>query len=553
MRENDRYYFFHIPKTAGSTMAYRLLPKFFYNAEICPHTTFDTLLAVPPGERTRYRLFHGHFYNHLQPLLDLELRLLTLLRHPFERAISQYRYVLSSRTHPLHDAVKAERDFGAYIRNRQLFAPNSLTLALGNRFDPAEVLARAAWRGAAPASVDALLGDETFNTAARRPHVAAAKATLDACVLVGLQEDMTRTAALLHAHFGVSFDGSVASMNESATARLTRDDLPAGVLADLEALHTHDLDVYAHGKVLFERQAATISAKKPTASIVVTTARAAAPPPRLYYVNLPWSGDVDLASQLLHGFFRPSEVCPAWNYEDLFTLPAAARTAYAAYHGHFFWPLGEFVGGGLAPVLFLTSPVERAAQQYRERLADHGHKLHPRIRAKTGLGEFVRDPIAFSPDILTLSLARRFAPADMARFQARAARTGTSVNEVLGEYIAAHPATRRDLACAKTRLAQCAFIGFAEDFDASLEALGRRLDWPDIAGALSPALIRRYAETPMVSIADRMVVADVNPLDTELYAFAREFSGFETHRRRAGFGRAIGRLFGKITIGATPP
>src|ERR1700733_10398296 len=26
-------------------------------------------------------------------------------------------------------------------------------------------------------------------------------------------------------------------------------------------------------------------------------------PPRLYYMNLPWSGDVDLASQLLQGFY----------------------------------------------------------------------------------------------------------------------------------------------------------------------------------------------------------------------------------------------------------
>ena len=85
MQGEARYYFLHIQKTAGCTMAYRLLPKFFDAAEICPHTTYNELLAAPAAERDRYKLFHGHFNNHLQHFVPGPLRVLTLLRHPFEQ------------------------------------------------------------------------------------------------------------------------------------------------------------------------------------------------------------------------------------------------------------------------------------------------------------------------------------------------------------------------------------------------------------------------------------------------------------------------------------
>src|ERR1700733_9499879 len=78
-----RYYFLHIPKTAGNTMAYGLLPKFFEPEEICPHVTFDALLGIAAEERAKYRLFHGHFYNHLRHFVPEPLNVLTLLRHPF--------------------------------------------------------------------------------------------------------------------------------------------------------------------------------------------------------------------------------------------------------------------------------------------------------------------------------------------------------------------------------------------------------------------------------------------------------------------------------------
>jgi|GEM_PF-4070898 hypothetical protein len=544
MGDDIRYYFCHIPKTAGCTMAYRLLPKFFDHSEICPHTRFDTLLAASAAERRQYRLFHGHFNDHLRHFVPGPLRVLTLLRHPFERAISQYRYILSSPDHPLHQQVAAQPDFGAYLRDRRLFAPNSLTLALGSELDSETVLRRARWRGAATDSLDALLDEETFNTSARERHEIAAMAMLDRCTLVGLQEEMSRTAFLLHDLFGRGFSGPVEVLNETRAPPLGRDDLPADVLEDLAARHEHDLAVYAHGRALFERHWARASgaAPKPAATGPVILRGAAPVPQRLYYMTLPWSGDVDLASELLQGYWRPSEICPAWNYDGLFALPAAALRDYSAFHGYFFWPLEHFIGAAVAPITFLTDPVERAARQYRERLADRGHRLHPRVRAKGGLGDFVCDPVAFTPDVLTLSLARRFSPADMRRLADDARRLEISVNDALGEYVAARPATRRDLARAKRRLEQCWFIGFAETLDASLDALGRLLDWPGIGLALNPRTRQSFGTRTKVAAEDRARIRAINPLDTELYDFALALTRRARPASRFSFQRTLGRL-----------
>ena len=533
-------------------MAYRLLPRFFDAGEICPYTSYDALLAAPAAERARFRLFHGHFNNHLQHFVPGKLRVITLLRHPFERAISQYRYILSSPTHPLHDAVKAERSFGAYLRNRALFGPNSLTLALGSALDPDAVLRRAALRGLPPDGVDAIFDEETFHLTARAHHEAAAMALLDSCVLVGLQEEMSKTAALLHDHFGQPCAGPVESMNETKAAPLSRADLPQAVLDDLAALHEHDLAVYAHGKALFERQcdgAASSDSAAPRSAIAAPAIRPARPaPPPLYFMNLPWADDIALGSQLLHGHVRSSEICPAWNYDGLAALPPAELPRYAAFHGHFFWPLAEIVGAPLATIAFLTDPVERAALQYRERLADRGHKLNARIAAKRGLGDFVADPAVFTPNVLTLSFARRFSPRDLARLAARARRAGTSLNDELGEYITLHPATPADLARAKKRLAQCAFLGLAESLDTSLESLGRLLDWPNIDQALTQETRQRMSARAIVSPADRAVIAQVNDLDTELYSYARSLVREPLPVRASALAGAVGRLFGRPAV-----
>jgi hypothetical protein len=235
-------------------MAYHLLPQIFPPEQVCPGTSYAQLLAMPPAERNGYALFHGHFYMHLKHFLEPLLYTFTLLRHPFERAISHYRYICGNTSHPLHAAVTAKRDFGAYLRDRETFAPDSLTLALGAEFDPVEALLRAERRGEDHKTADVVLSEETFLQRAGRGHVETAKRVLDDCLFVGLQEEMTKSATLLFDHFGRPFGGAVDRTNEAQAPALALAELAPAVIEDLESLHRHDLEVYAHGKMRFERQ-----------------------------------------------------------------------------------------------------------------------------------------------------------------------------------------------------------------------------------------------------------------------------------------------------------
>jgi hypothetical protein len=102
-----------------------------------------------------------------------------------------------------------------------------------------------------------------------------------------------------------------------------------------------------------------------------------------------------------------------------------------------------------------------------------------------------------------------------------------------------------DLARAKRRLRQCAFIGFGETLDTSLVSLGRLLDWPDIERSIAPETLRDFGTTTPVDAADRAIIREINSLDTALYDFARALR----HPARAGrvslwLGRLAG-LFGR--------
>jgi hypothetical protein len=134
----------------------------------------------------------------------------------------------------------------------------------------------------------------------------------------------------------------------------------------------------------------------------------------------------------------------------------------------------------------------------------------------------------------------------MTRLQDEARRSGLSVNNALGEFVAARPATRRDLVRAKRRLAQCAFIGFTESFEESLAALGRLLDWPDLALSLTAETRQRGAASTDLSNADRAAVAAVDDLDSELYAYARSLMRAGAPARRFSLADLVGRLLDRL-------
>lgn len=86
--------FVHIPKTAGSTLEQILLRQ-YRAAEIYPFIEVEDyaqVTALPPEQKTRFKLFQGHMPYGLHRFLEQPARYITLLRNPVQVALSSYFY-----------------------------------------------------------------------------------------------------------------------------------------------------------------------------------------------------------------------------------------------------------------------------------------------------------------------------------------------------------------------------------------------------------------------------------------------------------------------------
>jgi hypothetical protein len=103
--------FIHIPKTAGMTLksvvGRQHRPGEFallYEERI--RQSIDAFLAVPEGERARYRFVLGHVGYGLHEFLPQKVTYATFLRDPIERIVSYFYYVLRRPDHFLHDTAR---------------------------------------------------------------------------------------------------------------------------------------------------------------------------------------------------------------------------------------------------------------------------------------------------------------------------------------------------------------------------------------------------------------------------------------------------------------
>lgn len=91
-KEDDVFYFLHIPKTAGTSFISNLENFFDYN-RICQDSVWPQLLKRKPNELQNYSLFRGHFGYGLHNFLEKKLLYLTMLRNPIKRTISNFEHI----------------------------------------------------------------------------------------------------------------------------------------------------------------------------------------------------------------------------------------------------------------------------------------------------------------------------------------------------------------------------------------------------------------------------------------------------------------------------
>ena len=101
-------YFWHIPKTAGTSFTGWLESHFDAHEVFGPHLLPDLRSAGDPGVRGK-QLFRGHFGAELPQRLPTPVTSLVLLREPRARTVSHLSHIWRAPDHYLHERIRGTR------------------------------------------------------------------------------------------------------------------------------------------------------------------------------------------------------------------------------------------------------------------------------------------------------------------------------------------------------------------------------------------------------------------------------------------------------------
>jgi hypothetical protein len=91
MSPRPEIHFWHIPKTAGTSVA-GLIRRAYRPEECIPAHTVRELIAMPQEDVPKYNCYTGHFFSLLEPLVGRPLPTVTILRDPVEQTLSLLRH-----------------------------------------------------------------------------------------------------------------------------------------------------------------------------------------------------------------------------------------------------------------------------------------------------------------------------------------------------------------------------------------------------------------------------------------------------------------------------
>ncbi len=246
-------YFFHIPKTAGTSLRAMLTAHFPLDRALPNDKSFQylwgDLIKVPPEQLERYALVCGHYYNPLYQRLRRTPVTITMLREPVAQALSAYQNIWQFPEHYFHQKARQMANLGDFLRDtevRRLFSNfQTRMLALDpdikrlnasiNRADPQAL--QKAIELAIPDMPDAEL-------------LARAKARLDSFALVGVIEQFPESIWLLDYLFGWWPETQPAHLNISPSDKDERQ-VSTEIQDMLRELNTLDFEVYRYAEQRF--------------------------------------------------------------------------------------------------------------------------------------------------------------------------------------------------------------------------------------------------------------------------------------------------------------
>ena len=250
----DLVYFFHIPKTAGTSL-HHYLCSFFQPDETTPPLLWDDLVLGRVHVTERTRLVSGHLGGFLPMWLGRWPTMVTILREPVARSLSHINHIQRAPSHP-HYELAAGKSVEEYCEQpvlRRTIADFQARYLASLRFSTV-LLPREDVTAGPHGSISIGFEDALFSLDANDGLVESAKGALEQFAVVGICESYRRSERLFGKVLGRNTTGDAKVLNRAGSDQKTVRDLTDSERECLEELTQADASVYRYGQLIFERQ-----------------------------------------------------------------------------------------------------------------------------------------------------------------------------------------------------------------------------------------------------------------------------------------------------------
>lgn len=244
-------YFLHIPKTSGTSF-HRFLIDAFGEASMSPLRTWDEVLcdSAPAGN---WKVWSGHFGGLLPFILPSWPRIVTILRDPVERALSQINHAKRDPAHRFHHYAKGMSilELCHHVRFQRTL-DNCQARYLASLSSAQMVFRSFQYRGSAttPVAFPGVL----FSTDPQYGLLDSALRAMSEMDMVGIAEAHHQTVRLFARKFDVPEPDESYHENRAGTAQLKRAALKPEELECLQELTQVDQLVYEYARERFRRE-----------------------------------------------------------------------------------------------------------------------------------------------------------------------------------------------------------------------------------------------------------------------------------------------------------